>query len=907
MRWENLRSGESGYSPACENEWARGVCAKRKDHPDHERIKCGGCPHSRFPPVTDEVIRQHLSGVDKLQKPFVAGIYPMLLDETCWFLAIDFDKATWREDAAACRDTCRALGLSLAVERSRSGKGAHLWLFFEEPLPAALARRLGSYILTETMERQPQMGLSSYDRLFPNQDTMPQGGFGNLIALPLQKKPREADNSVFVDDAFAPWPDQWSFLAGAQRLARSQVEQTVETAERQGRVVGVRLPPEEEDDLAPWAAPPSRRRRDPPIAGALPEELELILGNQIYIPRDGLPPGLRNRLLRIAAFQNPEFYRRQRNREHTHGTPRIVACAEDHAKHIGLPRGCLDEVQQLLSGLGVRTTLRDERFAGRALSVQFRGELRVEQTRAAMALVGHDTGVLAATTAFGKTVIGAWLIAQRAVNTLVLVHRQELLDQWIERLSAFLDLPAKQIGCIGGGRRRPTGAIDVGMIQSLVRDDVVDDLMGGYGQLIVDECHHVAAKSFEHVARQAKARFVVGLSATVTRKDGLHPVIFMQCGPVRHRVDARAQAATRPFAHSVLVKPTSFRSGRSPDPDSRIEFQSLCRELVGDEARTRRICDDVVESVRAGRSPLVLTERREHLDRLEALLTPRIRHVIVLKASMGRKQRLALSERMAGISRAEERAVIATGRHIGEGFDDPRLDTLFLTLPVSWKGTIAQYAGRLHRLYDGKHEAQIHDYADLGVPMLERMFDRRCQGYKALGYTISLPASAIPGWSPDVTLPAVPLWKRDYAASVQRLVRDGADVELGSLFLQATRPPAADTQGVDRAPGATEAFLFHRLETLEEAKGRFRINERLAIAYDGTGELEVDLLCPDARLAIELDGAQQLADPDVYRSERRKDQLLQENGYFVLRFLADDVSRDLQQVLDAILRALARK
>jgi superfamily II DNA or RNA helicase/very-short-patch-repair endonuclease len=899
-RWESPKSGKSGYSPACENEWVRGICEK-------PRVQCAECPHRRFLPVTDEVISQHLSGVDDRGRPFVVGVYPLLQDETCWLLAIDFDKGTWREDASTCRDTCRRLGLEIGLERSRSGQGAHLWFFFGEPLPASLVRRLGCHILTETMERQPQMGLGSYDRLFPSQDTMPHGGFGNLIALPLQMAARVQGNSVFLDDDFEPWPDQWSFLASLGRLSRLQVERTVEEAERQGRILGVRLPPQEDDDTEPWAAPPSRRRREPPIAGELPTTIELILGNQIYIAKEGLHPTLRNRLLRLAAFQNPKFYEKQAMRLSTYEERRVIACAEDHACHIGLPRGCLEATQQLLADLGISTTLRDERSQGEPLAVKFQGELRPEQARAAEALLAHDTGVLAATTAFGKTVIGAWMVAQRAVNTLVLVHREQLLEQWIERMAMFLGLSAKDIGRIGGGRRRPTGLIDVGLIQSLVRKNVVDDRVAGYGQLIVDECHHLSAQSFEQVARQAKARFVLGLSATVARKDGRHPIIFMQCGPIRHRVNARAQAATRPFAHTVLVQPTSFQSARASESDHRAEFQSLCEELIGDQARTWRICDDVVGAVRAGRSPLVLTERKEHLDRLEEILVPRVRHVVVLRAGMGKKERLAVSDRLASTARDEERVVIATGKHVGEGFDDPRLDTLFLTLPVSWRGTIAQYAGRLHRLYDGKREAQIYDYVDLSVPMLARMFDKRCRGYKAIGYSIVLPASAIPGWPADAILPAEPIWKRDYAASVQRLVRDGVDTSLGSLFLHATRTIEASSKGIDRSRSATEAFLLRRLETLKETRGRFRVNERLPIAFDAAGALEVDLLCPDARVAIELDGLQHLGDADAYRRDRRKDQLLQENGYFVLRFLAEDVSKELDRVLNAILRAVARK
>ena len=521
-------------------------------------------------------------------------------------------------------------------------------------------------------------------------------------------------------------------------------------------------------------------------------------------------------------------------------------------------------------------------------------------------MLRHETGVLAATTAFGKTVVAAWLIAQRGVNTLVLVHRRQLLDQWVERLSTFLDVPAKSIGRIGGGRSRPTGNIDVGIIQSLVRKGVVDDRVAEYGHVIVDECHHLSAHSFEQVIRQAKARFVVGLSATVARKDGHHPIIFMQCGPVRHQVNARVQAASRPFEHFVLVQPTAFQPTKNPDPDKRLEFQSLYQELVDDLPRTQRICEDVVDAVRNGRSPLVLTERNEHLDRFEQELATRVEHVVVLRAGMGKKQRLAVNERLAAIPRHEGRIILATGKYVGEGFDDPRLDTLFLTLPVSWRGTVAQYAGRLHRLYDGKREVRIYDDADLNVAMLARMFDRRCRGYEAIGYTILLPASAVPGWPADVVLPSDPVWKRDYSGSVRRLIRDGVDTPLASLFVHAARAMPEDAEGAARARSASEAFLYRRLDTLKETNGRFRLNAALPIPFNGFGTLEVDLLCADARVAIELDGGQHLADPVAYRRDRRKDQLLQENGYFVLRFLAEDVGKDLDAVLDAILRVLAR-
>jgi superfamily II DNA or RNA helicase/very-short-patch-repair endonuclease len=896
-RFESRKTGKSGYAPACSNEWVRGVCEK-------PRIKCAECPHRRFLPVTDDVIRCHLSGRDDMGQPFVAGVYPMLLDETCFFLTVDFDKSAWLEDTAAFIETCRSMDLSPALERSRSGRGGHVWLFFEEAVPAALARKLGAHILTETMERRPDIGFDSYDRFFPSQDTLPHGGFGNLIALPLQKCRRGDGNSVFLDANGVPHQDQWAFLSKIPRIQREHLEGVVREAERRGRLLGVNLPLAEDGDPMPWTAPPSRRRQELPIAGDLPESLELVLGNEIYIAKAGLASGLRNRLLRVAAFQNPEFYKAQAMRLSTYDKPRIISCAEEHLHYIALPRGCLEDVRRVLSDLSIRPVIRDERHSGQPLRLTFHGELRREQKLAADSMLKHDTGVLSATTAFGKTVVGAWLIAQRNVSTLVLVHRRQLLDQWVERLAAFLEVPVKSIGRIGGGRNTPTGLLDVGVIQSLVRKGVVDDRVGNYGQLVVDECHHLSAHSFEQVVRRAKARFILGLSATITRQDGHHPIIFMQCGPVRHRVDARAQAAARPFEHTVIVRPTAFQSAGGIGADKRIEFQALYQLLVEDETRNRAICEEIVQSVHDGRSPLLLTERNEHLDRFESVLSGRVPHVVALRGGMGKKQRSAAAERLAAIPSEEGRVILATGRYIGEGFDDRRLDTLFLTLPVSWRGTIAQYVGRLHRLYDSKREVRVYDYADLNVPMLARMFDRRCRGYERIGYTIIVPASAIPGWPGDVPLPADPFWKRDYAASVRRLVRDGVDVPLANLFVTAARPIPSEAEGASRARSASEAFLYRRLETLPETRGRFRLNADLPIPFDGFGRMEIDLLCAHSRVVIEVDGAQHLADPVAYRRDRRKDQLLQENGYLVLRYLAEDLAKDLDAVLDGILRSL---
>jgi len=741
VRWENRKAGRSGYSPACSNEWAKGICGKPK-------VKCGECPHQAFIPLSGDIIEKHLRGGDTPFGDFVAGVYPLLQDETCWFLAADFDKDSWADDARALLDTCRAKGIAAALERSRSGNGGHVWILFSEPVPARTARQMGSALITETIEKRPEIGFTSYDRLFPNQDTMPLGGFGNLIALPLQKKARETGNSVFVDKDLQPYDDQWAYLSSLPRLSAAMAFRIAEEAERSGRVLGVRMPVDDEYADEPWKMSPSRNNTPRRIVATIPQSIKIVVADQVYIDRTELPPAMIAQLVRLAAFQNPEFYRAQAMRLPTFGKPRVVSCAELFAQHVALPRGCLEEALDLIKSHGSVAELEDQRKVGTALpaDVSFRGELQRPQSAAFDALVSHENGVLAATTAFGKTVVAAALIAYRARNTLVLVHRRELLNQWMERLQSFLSVDPKLIGVIGGGKRRPTGVIDVALIQSLVRNGEVADIVSDYGHLIVDECHHLSAASFELVARRSKARYVVGLSATVARKDGHHPIIFMQCGPVRHRVDARAQIAERGIRHRVRDRSTRFELPSSLASVERPSMPAIYAALAQDGGRNDLIFDDVLKSLEAKRSPVILTERKDHLDYLQKRFSPFVRNLVVLRGGMSAKDRKVATTAL-NVADGDERLILATGRYIGEGFDDARLDTLFLTMPIAWKGTLAQYVGRLHRLHDRKKDVLVVDYVGQAVPVLARMAAKRRAGYRALGYVIEIAGTlAEPSW-----------------------------------------------------------------------------------------------------------------------------------------------------------------
>ncbi len=685
--WRNRKTGKQGYSPACANEWVDGVCGKPK-------VRCGECPQQAFSEVTDQVILDHLQG------RHVMGVYPLLTDGNCRFLAVDFDQGGWKEDVAAYVGVARRMGLRPGVERSRSGDGAHVWFFFSGPVSANAARAMGSYLLTETMASRPELPMGSYDRLFPNQDTLPRGGFGNLIALPLQFHARKRGNTVFLDEGWVPYPDQWAFLAGLPRLSATRVEEMAREAAASGRVLGVTAASDtEKDPGVPWLPLPARSSTEVRVEGPLPSEVRGILAQQVYVEKRDLPPALLDRIKRLAVFQNPQFYERQALRLSTALTPRIISCAEDLPEHVALPRGCAEGLEELVETQGIRLHLADERTEGRPIDTEFCGDLTRLQEEAAQALLAHETGVFVAPPGVGKTVVGAHLIAKRGRNTLVIVHRTPLLDQWIAQLGVFLDLDPAQIGQIGGGKRKASGVVDVAMIQSLVRRGEVDPIVAEYGHVVVDECHHVPAVSFERVMRGVRARFVTGLTATPRRRDGHHPILGFQIGPVRTSVDPQQLASSRPFGHRVVVRKTGFKMRRSAETPG---IQETYARLMADQNRNDLILDDLIASLEEGRSPMLLTERRDHVEFFANRLQKVARNVMVLTGGGGPRTRRKAAEELAKIPDSEERVLLATGRFIGEGFDDPRLDTLFLALPIAWKGTLVQYAGRLHRRHQGK-------------------------------------------------------------------------------------------------------------------------------------------------------------------------------------------------------------
>ena len=731
-RWYSKVTNKSGYQPVCVNEWRRGLC-------DKKAIKCAECPNRNFLSLGYDDVCRHLIGNDE-NGCDVVGIYAIMSDNNCAFLCTDFDdkscKHRYKDDVLAFVGVCRDWNIPYSIERSRSGDGAHVWIFFDDVIPAYKARRLGNAILTEAMSRDGRMAFDSYDRFFPNQDRMPEGGFGNLVALPLQGKARKDLNSVFVDDEFFAYRDQWAYLAQVQKIEEQKVDVILQQHIHED--LGVLSTSSESK---PWVTPVPQNINSADFTKAI----TITVADKIYIPLNSVSAKVLNHIKRIAAFRNQEFYKKQAMRMSTYGIPRIISCFDITDDYLAMPRGCKEAIMKLLDSNGAKYTIVDETNHGKAVAVTFLGTEREEQLDAIESLLPFDNGVLHATTAFGKTVTAASLIARRKVNTLILVHSKALLTQWHERLSEFLDIDYKEpepvkkrgrrkafspIGCLDSTTNTVHGVIDIALMQSCFEDGEVKSFVQDYGMVIVDECHHASSITFEKVLKSVKAQYVHGLTATPIRKDGQQPIIFMQCGPIRFSADSKSQIQKQSFRRYLIPRFTSYRS----ITDDKQSFPALQKSLAADEVRNSLIVDDIRKAVESGRTPIVLTGIKQHVDLLAEKLKPYAKNVIQLTGAGTAKEKRETLQRLQEIPADDLLVIVATGQYVGEGFDYPRLDTLFLALPISWKGRLEQYAGRLHRENDGKKDVRIYDYIDIHEPVCDNMYHNRLRAYAAIGY-----------------------------------------------------------------------------------------------------------------------------------------------------------------------------
>lgn len=734
LRWSNAKSGKSGYSPVCENKWQSDKC-------DMKKYSCADCPFKLPVRLSDQYIFNHLAGRDFACRD-VIGLYPLMEGNLCQFLALDFDSHDktvpfqWKSDILAVKKVCNEYSIPSYMEISRSGNGAHLWIFFSEKVPAKQARNLGTNLLKAAMKQNHSISFESFDRMFPNQDEMPKGGYGNLIALPLQGHSVKQGHSVFVDDDFRPFDDQWAYLSSVQKLKEKDLNRAIKELIAVTSDFHVRR--NEDDENKQVSSIVKSSFNGEPKKEIIKEDfsgtVQITLSNQIYIKKKGISEHALGIIRRTAVFLNPEYFKKLRMHLPLYNIPRYIDCSKETDSELILPRGNLAEITEMLKKADVDYKISDARESGDEVDVVFKSELYEEQKSALKALLKSDCGVLSAGTGFGKTVTAAALIAERKVNTIIIVQNYNLLEQWKKSIKEFLEITA---GTIAGGKNKATGIIDIAIVNSLTEkgSDEVRPRSYKYGMVIVDECHHVSAFTTENLINSFKAKYVYGLTATPVRRDGHQHIIFMQCGPVLYSTTTKQMNEVQRFAHYFQPRFTSFHTVENKEgkePSINDYYEKMCQS----EARNQLIIEDVIKSVEKGRTPLILSDRISHLEYLEEKLKFSAKKVILITGKGTQKQKKEQLEKLKSVSDDESLIVLATGKYAGEGFDLPRLDTLMLALPFSWKGMLQQYCGRLHRNFEGKEEVQIFDYVDIRIPTFDRMYQNRLKGYKQLGYKL---------------------------------------------------------------------------------------------------------------------------------------------------------------------------
>lgn len=746
LRYTNPKTGKNGYYTQCFNRWDRGCHIQKKDG-----VRCKDCELRAYKPVTLPLIKAHMNGTDQNGNDVVA-IYPMLENNLCQLLVFDFDNHAkgaeqedyaniddgWKEEINALRRICKNLDVDAVVERSRSGRGAHLWIFFKEMVPARLARRFGFALLEKGAESVNLKSFKYYDRMIPTQDVLPEGGLGNVIALPLQGMALKSGNSAFIDENWNAYEDQLNVLAGTRRLTRQGIEDYLSLWYSTGSTS------EDNGTDAPWD------KNSEIEAGSVKGVVRIVLADRIYIDSTGMSNKTKRQLRRMATFSNKQYFQNQAMNMPNYDESRFIYLGSDEGKYIVLPRGLREEILKKFDNAGISYKIEDKRTKGQELNISFRGELRESQIPAVETMLGNETGILHAATAFGKTVVCCDMIARRGISTLILVDRADLMNQWIKRLEEFLDideeLPEYQtktgrtrkrkslIGNLQGAHDTLTGIVDVAMIRSLKKKDGFHPKLKEYAQVYFDECHHAASDSAIEVLQEINAKYVYGVTATPKRGDGKEKINEFLLGPIRYRFTAKDRAEEQNINH--LVYPRFTRTVK-PHHLSKTPYGNDAYELIrNNDVRDEQIIRDVADCVQAGRTPVVLTKYVDHAKKLSERLKTYADRLILLTGANGTKARRAQVEELNKVDDSDSLILVGTGSLLGEGFDFPRLDTLFMATPVSGENVVEQYVGRLNRDYDGKENVIVYDYGDSHIPKFDKMYSARLKAYKKIGYEL---------------------------------------------------------------------------------------------------------------------------------------------------------------------------
>ena len=746
LRYTNPKTGKNGYYTQCFNRWDRGCHIQKKDG-----VRCKDCELRAYKPVTLPLIKAHMNGTDPNGNDVVA-IYPMLENNLCQLLVFDFDNHAkgaeqedyaniddgWKEEINALRHICKNLDVDAVVERSRSGRGAHLWIFFKEMVPARLARRFGFALLEKGAESVNLKSFKYYDRMIPTQDALPEGGLGNVIALPLQGMALKFGNSAFIDENWNAYEDQLNVLAGTRRLTRQGIEDYLSLWYSTGSTS------EDNGTDAPWD------KNSEIEAGSVKGVVRIVLADRIYIDSTGMSNKTKRQLRRMATFSNKQYFQNQAMDMPNYDESRFIYLGSDEGKYIVLPRGLREEILKKFDNAGISYKIEDKRTKGQELNISFRGELRESQIPAVETMLENETGILHAATAFGKTVVCCDMIARRGISTLILVDRADLMNQWIKRLEEFLDideeLPEYQtktgrtrkrkslIGNLQGAHDTLTGIVDVAMIRSLKKKDGFHPKLKEYAQVYFDECHHAASDSAIEVLQEINAKYVYGVTATPKRGDGKEKINEFLLGPIRYRFTAKDRAEEQNINH--LVYPRFTRTVK-PHHLSKTPYGNDAYELIrNNDVRDEQIIRDVADCVQAGRTPVVLTKYVDHAKKLSERLKTYADRLILLTGANGTKARRAQVEELNKVDDSDSLILVGTGSLLGEDFDFPRLDTLFMATPVSGENVVEQYVGRLNRDYDGKENVIVYDYVDSHIPKFDKMYSARLKAYKKIGYEL---------------------------------------------------------------------------------------------------------------------------------------------------------------------------